>query len=149
MIRYLSFLAFVLFSLTAQAGLLDYFKDEDGSTNWQYIANWSSGILILLLSVALIKLFFTHRQVRRSNRALKAIRNDLEKRVKERTATLNESNQLLKQTNQLLEQEVSGVQKDFGATVLQNQRNLKPEADSEGHFGPSFQSQTPFRGAFL
>ena len=107
MIRYLSFLAFVLFSLTAQAGLLDYFKDEDGSTNWQYIANWSSGILILLLSAALIKLFFTHRQVRRSNRALKAIRNDLEKRVKERTATLNESNQLLKQTNQLLEQEVA------------------------------------------
>ena len=47
---------------------------------------------------------------------------------------------------QLLEQEDSGVHTDFSATVLQNQRNLDIEADSEGHFGPSFSSQTPFRG---
>ena len=53
---------------------------------------------------------------------------------------------VLRRKSQLLEQEVSGVQTDFGATVLQNQRNLDIEADSEGHFGPSFSSQTPFRG---
>jgi len=95
------------YSQVANASLIQYFKEEDGSTNWQYIANFSSSMLILLLSIALIKLFFTHRQVRRSNRALKAIRNDLEIRVKERTATLNESNQLLKETNQLLENEAT------------------------------------------
>ena len=53
---------------------------------------------------------------------------------------------VLRRKRQLLEQEVSGVQTDFCATVLQNQRNLELEADSEGHFGPSFSSQTPFRG---
>lgn len=107
MTRYLTAALIVICqSQAANAGLIQYFKEEDGSTNWQYVANFSSSLLILLLSIALIKLFFTHRQVRRSNRALKAIRNDLEIRVKERTATLNESNQLLKETNQLLETEV-------------------------------------------
>ena len=107
MTRYLT-AALIVFchSQAANAGIIQYFKEDDGSTNWQYVANFSSSLLILLLSIALIKLFFTHRQVRRSNRALKAIRNDLEIRVKERTATLNESNQLLKETNQLLETEV-------------------------------------------
>lgn len=94
------------FSQAANASLIQYFKEEDGSTNWQYVANFSSSMLILILSLVLIKLFFTHRQVRRSNRALKAIRDDLEMRVRERTATLNESNQLLKETNLLLENEV-------------------------------------------
>jgi len=94
-------------SQAAHANPIQYFKEEDGSTNWQYIANFSSSMLILILSLVLIKLFFTHRQVRRSNRALKAIRDDLEVRVRERTATLNESNQLLKETNQLLEHEVN------------------------------------------
>ncbi|KJS06928.1 MAG: histidine kinase [Gammaproteobacteria bacterium BRH_c0] len=107
MTKYLASAFIILFhSQALHAGIIQYFKEEDGSTNWQYIANFSSSMLILLLSIALIKLFFTIRQVRRSNRALKAIRNDLEIRVKERTATLNESNQLLKQTNQLLETEV-------------------------------------------
>lgn len=107
MTKYLASALFVLLhSQVVNASIVQYFKEEDGSTNWQYIANFSSSTLILLLSFALIKLFFTFRQVRRSNSALKAIRNDLEIRVKERTATLNESNQLLKQTNQLLENEV-------------------------------------------
>lgn len=107
MTKYLASAFFVLLhSQAVNASIIQYFKEEDGSTNWQYIANFSSSTLILLLSFALIKLFFTFRQVHRSNRALKAIRNDLEIRVKERTATLNESNQLLKQTNQLLENEV-------------------------------------------
>ncbi len=94
------------YSQAANANLIDYyFRDEQGRTNWQYIANFSSSMLILILSLVLLKLYFTHRQVRRSNRALKAIRDDLEVRVRERTATLNESNELLKQTNQLLENE--------------------------------------------
>lgn len=83
------------------------FKHPDGTTNWQHVSNWSGGILILLLSAAVINLFFTRRQARKSNLELKAIRNDLELRVQERTATLDESNRLLIETNQLLENEIT------------------------------------------
>ena len=83
------------------------FKYPDGSTNWQHVANWSGSILILLLSIAVINLFITRRKVRKSNRQLNAIRNELELRVQERTATLDESNRLLKETNKLLENEIA------------------------------------------
>ena len=83
------------------------FKYPDGSTNWQHVANWSGGILILLLSIVVINLFFTRRQVRKSNQELKEIRSGLELRVQERTATLDESNRLLKETNKLLENEIT------------------------------------------
>lgn len=75
----------------AHAGLLDYFKEEDGSTNWQYVANWSSGILILLLLIVITNLYFTRRSEIRSNRELTAIRANLEGRVVERTASLAEA----------------------------------------------------------
>jgi len=72
------------------------FKNPDGSPNWQHIANWSGSILILLLSIAVITLFVTRRKLRKSNRELQDIRSQLELRVQERTATLDESNRLLK-----------------------------------------------------
>jgi len=72
------------------------FKNPDGSPNWQHIANWSGSILILLLSIAVITLFVTRRKLRKSNQELQKIRNELELRVQERTATLDESNRLLK-----------------------------------------------------
>lgn len=94
--------ALVAFQSTpASASLLSYFKFEDGSTNWQYIANWSSGILILLLSISAIILFF-------SRIALKDMNNELEQRVKERTADLEESNNMLHRSNELLENEIEG-----------------------------------------
>jgi len=83
------------------------FKYPDGSTNWQHVANWSGGILILLLSLAVITLFLTRRKLRQSNQELKEIRSGLELRVQERTATLDESNRLLKETNKLLENEIT------------------------------------------
>ncbi len=83
------------------------FKYPDGSTNWQHVANWSGAILILLLTIAVINLFLTRRKVRKSNLELKEIRNGLELRVQERTATLDESNRLLKETNKLLESEIA------------------------------------------
>ncbi len=83
------------------------FKYSDGTTNWQHVSNWSGGVLILLLLAAVINLFFTRRQAHKSNLELKAIRNDLELRVQERTATLDESNRLLKESNQLLENEIA------------------------------------------
>lgn len=100
-----------VFFLLSQAvhanALLTYFKDEDGRTNWQYVANWSSGILILLLSFVVVGLLFTRYRLARSNRELKEIRNGLEERVRERTASLDQSNRKLTDTNRLLEAEVA------------------------------------------
>jgi PAS domain S-box-containing protein len=105
--RYLLFISIFLQSQPLYAGLRMQFKYPDGSTNWQHVANWSGGTLILLLSIAVINLFLTRRKVRESNLELKQIRNGLELRVQERTATLDESNRLLKETNKLLENEIA------------------------------------------
>ncbi|HEX5756397.1 MAG TPA: PAS domain S-box protein [Arenimonas sp.] len=94
-------------SQAGDAGLLSYFKDEQGRTNWQYIANWSSGTLIILLSITVAVLFFSHRQIHLTNRAITRLNEDLEQRVRERTATLDEANQLLQVTNNLLEGEIN------------------------------------------
>ena len=98
---------FILLSDPATADILGYFKDEDGHTNWQYVANWSSGILILMLSMTAFSLYSSRRQINIANRALTAANDELEQRVKERTATLDESNQLLKESNILLEGEIN------------------------------------------
>lgn len=87
--------AFFAYSANSHAGFIQYFKDEQGETKWQYVANFSSATLILLLSITAISLFFSHRRSRKANKALREIRADLEQRVKERTATLDESNRLL------------------------------------------------------
>ena len=79
------------------AELILLFKDKQGHTNWQYVANWSSGILIILLSITAAVLYFSRLEKQKANIELKAIKEDLELRVKERTATLDESNHLLKQ----------------------------------------------------
>jgi len=107
MMRSLLFISIFLQSQPLYAGLELQFKYPDGSTNWQHVANWSGSILILLLSIAVINLFFTRLKVRKSNLELKEIRNGLELRVQERTATLDESNRLLKETNKLLENEIA------------------------------------------
>ena len=95
-----------IYSAISFAVEIPYFKDEAGKTNWQYVANWSSGILILLLSITAIILYFSRKQVNTTNDALKQINDKLEQRVQERTATLDESNQLLTESNQLLEKEI-------------------------------------------
>ena len=77
--------------------LVQLFKDEQGRTNWQYVANWSSGILIILLSITATVLFFSRMAKQKANSELEAIKDDLEIRVKERTATLDESNHKLQE----------------------------------------------------
>ena len=94
-------------SCWASAGFITVFKDEQGKTNWQHLANWSSGTLILLLSIVSVYLFVARRHAHQANRELTAIRSNLENRVKERTATLDQSNQLLQESNQLLAEEVA------------------------------------------
>ncbi|HEY5602551.1 MAG TPA: PAS domain S-box protein [Gammaproteobacteria bacterium] len=109
MMRYLLFITIFLQSqpLYAALRLRMQFKNPDGSTNWQHVANWSGGILILLLSIAVVTLILTRRKLRKSNLELHKIRGELELRVQERTATLDESNRLLKETNKLLENEIA------------------------------------------
>jgi PAS domain S-box-containing protein len=93
--------------LVSAANIFTLFKDEHGDTNWQHLANWTSGTLIILLTAAAIKLFISDRREKKANRALEENRNALEHRVLERTATLDESNRLLKETNLLLEGEIT------------------------------------------
>lgn len=85
----------------------DLFKDENGVRNWQHLANTVGGILLVLLMIVIVYLFIARRRAYRANRELTAIRNELEERVQERTATLDQSNQLLLESNRRLEEEVS------------------------------------------
>ncbi len=87
----------------ADAGFIDYFKDETGETKWQYVANFSGSVLILLLTFTALLLLFNSFKLRRANRALTEIRKNLEHRVEERTANLNEANTLLKKSRDDLE----------------------------------------------
>ena len=83
------------------------FIDENGVRNWQHLANYTGGTLLILLSIVTIYLFIARRRLHQTNLELTAIRNELEMRVQERTATLDHSNQLLLDSNQLLEKEIS------------------------------------------
>ncbi len=99
-------ISLALLSASSHASFIQYFKDEHGDTKWQYVANFSSSVLIVALSIAIVTLFFSHRKQVKANRALKEIRNALEQRVLERTANLDESNQLLRESNTALEGEI-------------------------------------------
>lgn len=86
-------------STSAFADIFAVFREEDGSTKWQYVANTSASVLILTLLVVLIFLIRAHLRSMRSNRALTEIKASLEDRVSRRTAVLQET------TTQLLERE--------------------------------------------
>lgn len=106
--KHILFLAILaLQSSPAMALTIDLFKDEDGNRNWQHLANFTGSILLILLTIVTIYLFMARRKAYKANLELTAIRNELEMRVQERTATLDQSNQLLLESNRLLEKEVS------------------------------------------
>ncbi len=86
--KLLSACLIILLGAYAQADLLSPFKDEDGETKWQYVANFSSGVLIITLLLVSVFLFFAHRKATRSNRELTDIKATLEDRVAQRTARL-------------------------------------------------------------
>ena len=115
--------------MQSYASFLDYFEEEDGSTKWQYVANFSSSVLILLLLITTIFLFFNVRRAQQANKELKKIRDDLEERVKERTATLDKSNNLLQQSNQMLEGEII-QHKDTTRLLESSERYTKSILDS-------------------
>jgi PAS domain S-box-containing protein len=94
-------------SSPALAFTIELFKDEDGKRNWQHLANFTGSTLLILLTIVTVYLFIARRRVYQTNLELTAIRNELENRVQERTATLDQSNQMLLESNRLLEKEVS------------------------------------------
>ena len=87
--------------------ITDLFKDEQGNRNWQHLANYTGSTLLILLTIVTIYLLIARRRLRHANRELTAIRSQLEQRVQERTATLDQSNKLLQESNQLLEKEIA------------------------------------------
>jgi PAS domain S-box-containing protein len=94
--------ALLLLNLVLQSNLVlaaPLFKNPDGTTKWQHIANFSSSVLILTLLIVAIFLFFANRRAARSNRELTEIKATLEDRVERRTASL------LKTTEQLQNRE--------------------------------------------
>lgn len=106
MIKSIVFFSALVMSSAASAGFSEIFKDEQGNTNWQHLANWTSGSLIIILAVVIISLIVAQRRLHKSNHQLHAIRAELEDRVIERTATLDQANHQLLKSNQLLEDEV-------------------------------------------
>ena len=100
-------LAALFYSNLVFADVFWFVRQDNGETNWQYVANFSSGILIIALSLTAIRLAFTRRAARRYNSELEEIRAQLEDRVKERTATLDNANSLLQQSNLALEEEIT------------------------------------------
>ena len=106
MIKNSLFILLSLLSSSALAGISDIFRDESGKTNWQHLANWSSGTLIIILGLVILSLFAAHRRLSRSHNQLRTIREELEDRVVERTATLDTANKQLTHSNQLLAVEV-------------------------------------------
>ncbi|NOR43349.1 MAG: PAS domain S-box protein [Gammaproteobacteria bacterium] len=87
----------ILQSSSALAYKIPLFRGEDGHTNWQHLANYTGGTLLILLTIVSIYLFIARRKAYKANLELTTIKNELEARVQERTATLNQSNQMLQE----------------------------------------------------
>ena len=71
-------LAVVVYSQLVSVDIFWAFREADGATNWHYIANFSSSLLIIALSITSIRLAFTRRTARRYNSELEEIRAELE-----------------------------------------------------------------------
>lgn len=84
-------------SMSAYASMFDVFREPDGSTRWQYVANTTASVLILSLGIALIFLINAHLRSMRANRALTDIKATLEDRVAHRTAVLQETTEQLQE----------------------------------------------------
>ena len=92
----LALMVFLGISVNVYADIFAVFRDEDGSTNWQYVANTSASLLILTLLVVLFFLVRAHLRATRSNQALTDIKSTLEERVERRTVVLQETAEQLR-----------------------------------------------------
>ncbi len=98
------FAALVLCSLSIHtyADIFWRFRNPDGTTKWQWVANFSSSVLILTLLVVMIFLILANRRAGRANRELTDIKSTLEDRVARRTASLIETTEALKSREQYI-----------------------------------------------
>lgn len=94
---HLSCWCLLLLASDSFASLSDVFKDEDGHTKWQHVANFSGAVLITLLTITLVFLALSYRNTWRANRELTEIKKNLEIRVQERTANLATANTRLEE----------------------------------------------------
>jgi PAS domain S-box-containing protein len=85
-------------SLEAQADIFAVFRDAQGRTNWQYVANTSASLLILILLIVLGFLIRAHWRATRANKALTEIKATLEQRVAQRTAVLQATTEQLQKS---------------------------------------------------
>jgi PAS domain S-box-containing protein len=92
----LTLIALAGYSLNVHADVFAVFRDDNGRTNWQYVANTSASLLILTLLVVLAFLVRSNMRERRFNRALTEIKATLEQRVEQRTAVLQETSEQLR-----------------------------------------------------
>jgi len=100
--KWLAALALCSLSLHTYADIFWRFRNPDGSTKWQWVANFSSSVLILTLLVVMIFLILANRRAGRANRELTDIKATLEDRVARRTASLIETTDALKSREQYI-----------------------------------------------
>lgn len=100
--KWLAALTLCTLSLHAYADIFDRFRNPDGSTKWQWVANFSSSVLILTLLVVMFFLLLSNRRAGKANRELKDIKATLEDRVARRTASLIETTETLKSREQYI-----------------------------------------------
>jgi PAS domain S-box-containing protein len=86
----LLFCALVFTSIGVRADIFAVFREANGSTKWQYVANTTAGLLIIALAIGLIFLIRAHLRAMRANYALTEIKATLEERVLQRTKVLEE-----------------------------------------------------------
>ncbi len=100
--RWLAALILCSISIHAYADIFWRFRNPDGSTKWQWVANFSSSVLILTLLIVMIFLIRANHRAGRANRELKDIKATLEDRVARRTASLIETTEALKSREQYI-----------------------------------------------
>ncbi len=92
----------VLTSLQAYADIFSPFRNPDGSTKWQWVANFSGSVLFLCLLILTLFLLLANHRAKRANRELTEIKANLEDRVIRRTASLIETTEILKSREQYI-----------------------------------------------
>ena len=96
----------LLLAQVSDASIVDVFKDEEGRTKWQHVANFSGSVLIILLSIAMSAVLVGVVKLRGRNSELSDIKSSLEITVRRRTENLDKSNRLLQESNEALAGEI-------------------------------------------
>jgi len=100
--KWFSAFALCTVSIHAYAGIFDIYRNPDGSTKWQWIANSALSLLIITLLIVAIFLLVANSRARRINRELTDIKATLEDRVARRTESLIETTEILKNREQYI-----------------------------------------------